>query len=118
MDDPIRWAFAIGLFHQEAVGSDLKNVRIIRRGGRTPRFDLNRYDHPLAFDQIIRLAGESQLMVHQGLLELAPGARIGIDHAAAGQTSLAPLAVGLPKKNNGEKEEDRDDVEHDRVVEG
>ena len=103
MDDPIRGTFAIGLFHQQAVGSDLKNVGIIRRGRRTPRFDLNGYDHPVPFDQIIRFAGESQLVIHQGLLELAPGARIGIDHAPAGQTGLASLAIGLPKKDYCEK---------------
>lgn len=56
MDDAVRRAFAVGLFNQQTIRSQLKDVRVIRRFGRTPRFDLYGDELSVLFDQVVGFA--------------------------------------------------------------
>ena len=56
MDDPVWWALAIGLLHQQAVRSQLENMGIIWRIRRAPGLDFDRDDLSILLDEIIGLA--------------------------------------------------------------
>lgn len=112
MDDPIRRAFSVGFFNKQAIGSQLIDVRIIRRFGRAPRFDLHRDDSSILFYKIIGLACQFEGGVKKRFLQFAPAMRIRVNDAPAGQTGGLPLTVRLPEEEDSEEEEGKGKIEH------
>ncbi len=78
-------------------------MRIVGSLGCATGFHLDGDDLPAALHQIIRFAGQPKFGIVQGLIDLAPTARISIDHASARKTGLLPLPIRLPEEEQGEE---------------
>ena len=63
MDDAIRWTSAVGLVHQQAVGGQLKNMRVIRRFRRPAGLHLDRDDLSILLDEVIGLTGQPKTLM-------------------------------------------------------
>ena len=103
VDQPVGGTLAVGLLDQQAVGRHLEDVRIVRSLGRTAGLDLDRNQFSVVLHEVIRLARQPEGMIVQRLIDRAPGARIGVDDASAGQAGLPALPARLPQQK------DRDD---------
>lgn len=101
VDDSVGRTFVVGFLDQQAVGGQLVDVRIVWGFGCASRFDFDGDDLSLLLHEVIGFAGEPEFGVEERLFERrAPGARVGVDDASAGQTRVPLLARGLPEERN------------------
>jgi hypothetical protein len=104
VDDAIRRTSAIRFLNQKAIDCHLKDMRVIGSLWCPTGFNFNRYDVTVLLNEIIRLAGKSQIRIVKRFLDRPPGASIGIDDPSARETGGAALAPGDQKQGEGEQE--------------
>jgi hypothetical protein len=113
MNDPVGRSLTIRLLHQQAVGGQLENMRIIWCIWRMPGFDFDRDNLSIVLNEVIRLAGQPKAGMEKRLFQFAPAARIGVNDPSTRQPGGIPLAARDPKEDEGNKEKSKSEIEHE-----